>query len=100
MRFRHFLVAFVVGGTGAPAFGIEPADLKPGLIATYRDDPKTAVTRLEPTVALTLASKAETPHPALAAGGAMAWKGYLNITRRGGYTFSANVRGGKLTVKV
>lgn len=99
MRYRYYLIALVAALGPTAAHAVEPADLKPGLVATYSDKAR-AVTRLEPTVALTLASKGESPHPALDAGTAMAWKGYLNITRRGGYTFSATVRGGRLVVTV
>src|SRR5262245_53259083 len=88
MRYRHFLLALVLLLPERAANAVEPSDLKPGLIATYsdvRDGISPEVTRLEPTVALTLASKAETPHPALETGGIMKWKGYVNITRRGSY---------------
>lgn len=104
MRYRQFLVALALLAPVTGARAIEPADLKPGLIANYSDvrggidSPN--VTRLEPTVALTLASKTETPHPKLDSGGIMTWRGYINITRAGKYTFSATTAGGKLAVKV
>ena len=82
---------------------LKPVVLKPGLIATYSDvtnDARApAVTRLEPTVALTLA-KGESPHPALVNGSSMTWKGYINITRAGKYTFDATLLGGHFAVKV
>ena len=103
MRYRYFFVALAAFVSAPAAFAVEPADLKPGLVATYSDVRGAAspsVTRLESTVALTLASKTETPHPALETGGLMTWKGHINITRRGSYTFSGTVRGGRLVVKV
>src|SRR4051794_36686184 len=101
MRYRYFLLALALLPVARVANAIEPSDLKPGLIATCRDatDGAREVTRLEPTVALTLA-KGETPHPALGDGGLMTWKGYINITRAGKYSFSATATGGELTVKV
>ncbi len=104
MRYRYFLLALATLSLTTAARAVEPADLKPGLVATYSDVKDGAkspsVTRLEPTVALTLASKAETTHPALETGGLMTWKGHINIARRGSYTFSSTVRGGRLVVKV
>ncbi len=103
MRYRYSLIALATALTATVAHAVEPADLKPGLVATYNDVKgtiTTPVTRLEPTVALTLASKAEAPHPALETGALMTWKGHINITRRGSYTFSGTVRGGRLVVKV
>jgi mono/diheme cytochrome c family protein len=103
MRYRYFLLALAPLLTAGAANAVEPSDLKPGLVATYSDVQNDAnspgVTRLEPTVALTLA-KRETPHPALEAGGLMTWKGYINITRAGKYKFGATILGGKLAVKV
>ena len=101
MRYRHLLAALALLLPANASRAIEPSDLKPGLVATYRDgnDGVRSVTRSEPTVALTLA-KGESPHPALANGARMTWTGYINITRAGKYTFDANPRGGKLTVKI
>ena len=100
MRYRHFVAALVLV-TPSVGRAVEPSDLKPGLVATYSDSIDGAartVTRLEPTVAYTLA-KGEAPHPALAKGALTTWKGYINITRAGKYTFSATTAG-ELTVKV
>ena len=103
MRYRPVLCALALLLPASAARAIEPSELKPGLIATFSDlqigGKNPSVTRLEPTVALTLA-KGETPHPALDSGTVMVWKGYINITRAGKYTFDATVGGGKLYVKV
>src|SRR5262245_55227858 len=102
MRYRHFLFALVLVLPASVAHAIEPSDLKPGLIASYSDGPKGGAReamRLEPTVAIALA-KGETPHPSLASGSVMVWKGYINIARAGKYKFDATVQGGKLTAKV
>src|SRR4051812_18916437 len=66
MRYRHILLALALLPIASAANAIEPSDLKPGLVASYRDPrndaPSPSVTRLEPTVAITLA-KGESPHP-------------------------------------
>jgi cbb3-type cytochrome oxidase cytochrome c subunit len=102
MRYRAFLLALTLALGASAANAIEPSDLKPGLIATYRDKADGGareVVRLEPTVAITLA-KGEAPHPSLASGGVMGWKGHINFARAGKYKFDATVEGGKLAVKV
>ncbi|MFM8273701.1 MAG: hypothetical protein ACKODX_15425, partial [Gemmata sp.] len=99
MRYRTLLAALcALAPTAARA--VDSADLKPGLVATHADAKGSAVTRLEPTVALTLGAKGETSHPALGPGGLTTWKGHINITRRGTYTFAAVVAGGRLSVKI
>jgi mono/diheme cytochrome c family protein len=72
----------------------EPEPMRRGLIATYRDEsqPNRSVTRLEPTVALSLAS-AEAIHPQLAPDGSAVWTGHLNISRAGRYRFAVRLRG-------
>lgn len=91
------LVALVTVPT---ARGVEPADLKPGLVATFADAPEhPGVTRLEPTVAFAV-GKDESPHPRLASGRLVTWKGYVNVVRPGRYTFTANVLGGAASVTV
>lgn len=102
MRYRLFLLALPLLCLASAASAIEPSELKPGLVATYRDTPADGsrhVTRLEPTVAITLA-EGESPHPSLAKGRVMTWKGYINFTRAGKYKFDATLVGGNLTVKV
>ncbi|MCI0705035.1 MAG: c-type cytochrome [Planctomycetia bacterium] len=101
MRYRSSLLALVLVFS-ATANAVEPSDLKPGLIATYSEPQgQTArqVTRLEPTVAITL-GKGETPHPALQSSATMKWKGYLNLARAGKYRFDVKVQGGKITVNL
>jgi mono/diheme cytochrome c family protein len=87
--------------TGAPGKDVTPASLSRGLITTYRDaaTPPRELTRLEPTVALSLKA-GEAPHPRLGAdGGTVRWQGYVNITRADTYQFRARLRG-KLIVRV
>jgi cytochrome c2 len=99
MHYRVLLAALAVLSFGTVASAVEPSDLKPGLVATYEDGGFPEVTRLEPTVALTL-GKGETPHPKLGRLASAKWVGYVNITRPGKYTFSANVQNGTLRVSV
>src|SRR5581483_4326087 len=99
MPHRYLLATLAVLLLGPAAGAVDPADLKPGLVATYRGASGESVTRLEPTVALTL-GKAETPHPKLAILASATRSGYVNITRPGKYTFSANLSGGSLRVRV
>lgn len=100
MRYRHLLLALALLCPASAAGAIEPSELKPGLVATYRDGLQgREVVRLEPTVAITLA-KGESPHPALATGGEMHWKGHVNLARAGKYAFRATAEGGTLGVKV
>ena len=68
MRYRTLLAALcALAPTAARA--VDSADLKPGLVATHADAKGSAVTRLEPTVALTHGANGETSHPALGPGG-------------------------------
>jgi cytochrome c553 len=103
MQTRYFLPTLVVLFASTTTFAVEPSDLKPGLVAAYlephKGPPPPAVTRLEPTVALTL-NKGESPHPKLAGLMSAKWTGYVNITRPGKYTFSANVLNGTLRVSI
>src|SRR6267378_4778432 len=96
------LLAFGLSrATGAEPEGKEE-DLRPGLVATYRDTAKPApveIVQLEPTTALALKA-GEAPHPRLAAdGGSVRWEGYVKILRPGPYRFRAMLRG-KLRVTV
>lgn len=102
MMSRFLAAAFAALALASAARAVEPADLKPGLVATYSDhaDGGTrTVTRLEPTVALAH-GKGETAHPALGRGALTVWKGYINVTRGGKYTFTAVAEGGTLSAKV
>jgi cytochrome c551/c552 len=84
------IIAFSPAGLAAD---IDPEQLRPGLIATFRDGAGRELTRLEPLIALNL-GKDEAPHPRLAAGGeAIRWEGYLNLQQGGDYRFSAVLRG-------
>lgn len=103
MRHRHFVLALLALAPAANSRAVEPADLKPGLVARYaaheEGPPGPTVYRLEPTVALAL-NPGEQPHPKLAAAGFLSWSGHINVTRAGKYTFSATVSGGTLELKV
>jgi cbb3-type cytochrome oxidase cytochrome c subunit/cytochrome c2 len=78
------------------SFDVSAEDLHRGLVASYRDDSKAGaveVSRLEPSIALTL-HPGEAAHPRLAAdGGIVRWEGYLNVLRPASYRFRAVVRG-------
>jgi cbb3-type cytochrome oxidase cytochrome c subunit len=96
------LSVFWAGHARAAEPAVDVENLRPGLVATFRDTARPApveVVRLEPTVALALKA-GEAPHPRLAAdGGTARWEGYLNVLRPGPYRFSARLRG-KLRVTV
>jgi len=100
---RYLTAALAALVLASAARAVEPADLKPGLVATYQDftsgEEPPKVVRLEPTVALALGD-GHSPHPRLATGFDTAWKGYINITRAGKYTFGGVSEGGKLEVLV
>lgn len=93
---RRIALCLLVLSLAQPARGIEPEELRRGLVATYRDAAKptpTEVARLEPQIALALAAD-EAPHPRLRTdGGGVAWRGYVNILRRGSYRFGVRLRG-------
>jgi mono/diheme cytochrome c family protein len=75
---------------------VDAEELRPGLVATYRDasnGASTEIAQLEPTVALALQA-GEAPHPRLAAdGGTVHWDGYLNVVRAGTYRFRVGLHG-------
>jgi mono/diheme cytochrome c family protein len=78
--------------------GTDQESLRPGLVAGYRVK-ATEISRLEPTVALSIGAD-EAPHPRLQGNaGTMLWQGYVNILRPGTYRFSAMLRG-KLLLEV
>ena len=88
----------------APAArAVDPADLKPGLVAVYTNSqearPAAGVSRLEPTVAVAL-NAGDAPHPRLAGPGTARWAGFINVVRPGKYTFTATVQGGTVEVLV
>jgi mono/diheme cytochrome c family protein len=80
----------------AKAQDVSADELRPGLVASYRDEAKPTaieVVRLEPTIALALQG-GEAPHPRLAADGGVAhWEGYLNVVHAGNYRFRVLLRG-------
>jgi cytochrome c2 len=97
MTHRYLLPALALLLFTPIAQAVEPSELKPGLVMTVEDVPgntiTAVVTRLEPTVALTL-GKGEALHPTLSAGAhQIEWKGYINVVRPGKYVFSSSVLG-------
>lgn len=102
---RHLFAAVaalsLLAGAASHTFAVDVEDLKPGLVAIYRDGakPPVEIVRLEPTVALNWKAN-ETAHPRLAAeGGSVEWQGHVNVLRAGTYRLSATLRG-KLQVSV
>jgi mono/diheme cytochrome c family protein len=91
------LVCYLAAGAVAGAReGPAAADLKRGLVTTYRDAAKPTpaeAVRLEPTVALALKA-GEAPDWRLQGdGGTAVWQGYLNVLRGGKYRFQVRLRG-------
>jgi cbb3-type cytochrome oxidase cytochrome c subunit len=98
---RYLLSTLAVLCLSASSLAVDPADLKPGLVAEFKEAAKgrSAISRLEPTIALSL-NRGETPHPRMSSNGDVTWSGYVNIVRPGKYTFSATLQGGALTALV
>ena len=99
MSRRLVLPAAVLLAVTPVARAVDPADLKPGLVTTYRSsvgEPERplspGVTRLEPTVALHL-PYGTTAHPRFMDRGEVRWTGYLNVVRPGKYTFRSRMAG-------
>lgn len=94
--------SLLLAGTVLPARAdVSIDDLKPGLVAVYKDlaTPPVEIVRVEPTVGFTWKA-GEAAHPRLAAeGGSVTWEGFLNVLRPGEYRFSATVLG-KVQVNV
>lgn len=100
MNHRFLLPAVALLVTVSTARAVDPADLKPGLVAQFADTAGGAsVNRVEPTVALTLGA-GEAPHPRLKGLKSASWAGYINVVRPGKYTFSGTVLGGTVGVTV
>ncbi|MGL6095234.1 MAG: hypothetical protein ACRC7O_05445 [Fimbriiglobus sp.] len=98
---RLGLLALVAAVGLPPALFAQPvtrADLAPGLVFAATDAGGATITRLEPTVALTL-SAGEAAHPRSSGGETFTWDGYINVLIPGKYKFDATLLG-KLTVKV
>jgi len=102
MSAHRILAASVALICFAPSVrAVDIDDLRPGLVASYRDgkQPPVEVVRLEPGIALAWKAT-ETAHPRLSPGdGTVQWEGYLNVLRAGNYRFSALLRG-KIAVSV
>jgi mono/diheme cytochrome c family protein len=98
--YRFVCGCLLVLGLGSEAFSpagqVDVDELKPGLVATYRDGAKpqaVELVKLDPAIAVYWKA-GETAHPRLSAeGGGVEWHGYLNVLRAGNYRFSAKVRG-------
>jgi mono/diheme cytochrome c family protein len=90
------LLALIPLPADAAGPAVDAEDLRPGLIATYRDPGEKSPIEIvlpEPTIALALKA-GEAPHPRLRAdGGTVRWQGYLNVLRAGSYRFSVRLRG-------
>jgi mono/diheme cytochrome c family protein len=91
---RLGFVVLVVGfaTTAVPAQPVTRAELKPGLIFTSTAPDREPLSRLEPTVALTLGA-GEAEHPRAGASRIFRWTGYLNVVQAGSYRFEANLTG-------
>lgn len=77
---------------------VRRADLKPGLLFTSTDAGGFSVTRLEPSVGITL-NPGEAAHPRSDGGQTFRWTGYIQVVSAGTYRFDATLLG-KLTIKV
>ena len=87
MSRRFLLPAAVLVLSAANAPAVDPADLKPGLVTTFSGwGDAAAVTRLEPTVAVSMPA-GTSAHPRLNEFGGVTWTGYLNVVRPGEYRF-------------
>ena len=100
---RFGILTLIILATLSPAVmaqAVKRSDLKPSLLLSVTDvEPNGGrLTRLEPTVGLTLAS-GEAPHPQSTGGQTFRWTGYINILLPGTYRFDAVVLG-DLKVKV
>ena len=71
---------------------VKRADLKPGLVFTSTDQSGYTVTRLEPTIGLTL-NPGDAAHSSSDGGSVFTWTGYQQIVTAGKYTFDATLRG-------
>lgn len=91
-RFALPLLAALALPALLPAQEVKRADLKPGLIFTAKDKGGFAVSRLEPTVGLTLLA-GDAPHPRSDGGETFTWTGYIQVITAGKYTFAADLLG-------
>src|SRR4051794_28313894 len=88
MRLGLALLLILSAASFASAQQVKRSDLKPGLVLTVGDMGRVSVTRLEPTVALTL-NPGEAAHPRSAGGSTFTWTGYIQVITAGKYTFDA-----------
>jgi prolyl oligopeptidase PreP (S9A serine peptidase family)/mono/diheme cytochrome c family protein len=84
------------GMTGVVRGAVDPDDLRPGLIAVYRDSARPTpreVVQLDPILAINWKAN-ESAHPRLEAeGGTVRWEGSINVLRAGVYQFGVRLRG-------
>jgi mono/diheme cytochrome c family protein len=97
-RFALPLLAALVLPALLPAQEVKRSDLKPGLIFTSKDKGGFTVSRLEPTVGLTLLP-GDAPHPRSDGGESFTWTGYVQVVSAGKYAFAGDLLG-KLTVQI
>src|SRR5262249_26753254 len=85
---------FLAISRGGPTQGqLNREDLRPGLVATYRDGAGRDVVQLDSAMALALKA-GESANPRLDAGdGTVTWEGFLNVFRPSEYTFSVLLHG-------
>ncbi|MFO0798085.1 MAG: hypothetical protein U0804_11470 [Gemmataceae bacterium] len=95
---RRVLAAAALLALAPAARAVEPSDLKPGLVATYKDAAGQSLVRLDPAPAVSLAA-GEAVHPRQKGLDTATWTGFVNVTRAGKYRFSATVAG-KVAVTV
>jgi len=82
----------------AMAAEVKRSDLKSGLVFESTDESGFRVSRLEPSVGLTLNS-GEAAHPHSDGGQSFSWKGHIQIVSGGTYKFEATLRG-KVRVEI
>ncbi|MBY0513169.1 MAG: c-type cytochrome, partial [Gemmataceae bacterium] len=104
MSYRYCVPAVALLLLLAPAArAVDPADLKPGLVALYvggQDRFAQNAMQIEPAPAWSL-NTGEAPHPRLPDTIQHGeWNGYVNVVRPGKYRFSATVRSAHVSVNV
>src|SRR5687767_14986129 len=93
LAMRCVAVVLLLSAVFAAQGQVESDQLRRGLVVTHRDEARTELVRLEPTVALNLKA-GDAPHPRLSAGsGSALWEGFINLTRADTYRFRVHLRG-------